>query len=260
MQPLIINKKTNHLVHILLVPVPIILLFFLNYYLGLLINNTIVVPFILPASKAFDPYNAYTSNLFISLGVASLSFLLIILTCFLTKKPLGTFGFNLNNFKYSLKFLGIFLFSFMGLYITFGSLAARYNLFDYTLPYPLNLSNITGAFLFQLLFSGLEEVFFRSFIITLLLMFWAPLFESQRKLEFSAVLASSFIFTMRHIGINFFPFEITYLVPLQLLVVTVMGISFGFIFVKSKSLLGAYLTHGLSNACIFVFLLVLNAI
>lgn len=54
------------------------------------------------------------------------------------------------------------------------------------------------------------------------------------------------------------PFTITYLVPLQILVVVVMGFSFGYIFVKTKSLLGAYLAHGLSNFLITMFLLVLN--
>ena len=54
------------------------------------------------------------------------------------------------------------------------------------------------------------------------------------------------------------PFTITYLVPLQILVVVVMGFSFGYIFVKSKSLLGGYLAHGISNFLITIFLLVLN--
>jgi membrane protease YdiL (CAAX protease family) len=242
--------------YIILMPLEILTLFLLSYEINYWVSLSIVNRYIIPNLKIFHPNIGI--NIFIGLISSLITFIMIICLGSLLRKNLKDFGFNFNNIKFSFKAAFLFIVIFMILYIIFGTLAAKHHLFDYRFNFPLNAKNFTHEFLFQLLISGGEELYFRCFTITILEVLWKSIFESEKKLHIVVVSASTFIFVLRHIGMTFMPFVITYLVPLQLVVVTVMGLFFGYIFIKTKSVFGAYLAHGVSNACIYLFLLTLN--
>ncbi|AEY68090.1 CPBP family intramembrane glutamic endopeptidase [Clostridium sp. BNL1100] len=242
---------------ILLIPVEIALLFFLSYFINGFLNNNLVQAYLLPIFR--NILNPNIASLFLN-GIvnAIFAFIIIVFIGIALKIPLKGFGFNMLNYKFSIKATIIFLTVFIPLYAFFGTIAAKYNLFSYTFSFPLNTYNFIFYAFFELFVSGLEEIYFRSFLITIFLMIWRHIFKTKRGLETAAITASTIIFALRHIGMTMLPFTITYLVPLQILVVVIMGFSFGYIFVKSKSLLGGYLAHGISNSLITMFLLVLN--
>ncbi len=242
---------------ILLVPIEIAFLFFLSYFKNVFLNNNLVEAYLLPIFR--NILNSNIASLFLN-GIvnAIFGFIIIFFVGIGFKIPLKGFGFNMLNYKLSIKATIIFLSVFIPLYVFFGTIAAKHNLFSYTFSFPLNAYNFMFYSFFELFVSGLEEIYFRSFLITIFLVLWHPIFKSKRGLEIAAITASTLIFALRHVGMTMLPFTITYLVPLQILVVVVMGFSFGYIFVKSKSLLGGYLAHGISNFLITIFLLVLN--
>jgi uncharacterized protein len=240
------------------IPVEIILLYLLNYYYNIYINNNVVQSYILPNMRNIDPNIA--SLIFNGLIDALVAFLLIVLLGFIIKRPLKELGFNLSNYKFSIRAALIFVAIFITIYIIIGTLTAKYNLPSISFPFPLNIKNYTAYLFFELFISGLEEIYFRCFVIMLILVLWRPIFKSQKNLEISAVIASTLIFVLRHIGITLVPFTITYLVPLQLLVAAVMGVYLGYFLIKSKSILGSYLAHGGSNFFISIFLLIINLI
>ena len=237
-------------------PLEILSLFLVSYGINFWVSHNIVSRYIIPNLKIFHPNIGI--NIYIGLISSLITFIMIICLGSFLRKNLKDFGFNFNNIKFSFRAAFLFIVIFMTLYIIVGTLAAKHHLFDYRFNFPLNAKNFTHVFLFQLLISGGEELYFRCFTITVLEVLWKNLFESEKKLHIAVVSASTFIFVLRHIGMTFMPFAITYLVPLQLVVVTVMGLFFGYIFIKTKSVFGAYLSHGVSNACIYLFLLTLN--
>ncbi|WP_408609487.1 CPBP family glutamic-type intramembrane protease [Anaerocolumna sedimenticola] len=244
---------------VILLPIEIILFYLLSHQMSFHVMR-FVVKFLYPVFKHWDPENVYIVLSLNGIICAMISMFCIIVYCVVTKKNLKECGFNLINIKLSLRLVVLFLVVFMTLYVSIGTIAARNGLFDYKFHFQFNLKNYSGIFLFELFISGLEEVYFRGFLILVLLTLWKPIFKSQKYLYIALVLASTLVFTLRHIGMTLYPFEITYLVPLQLVVTTVMGLSCGYIFLRTKSLIGAYMAHSISNACIYIFLAVLNVI
>ncbi|WP_379129731.1 type II CAAX prenyl endopeptidase Rce1 family protein [Paenibacillus sp. sgz500958] len=174
------------------------------------------------------------------------------------KRQSNEIDFRFKHFRHHFKTILIFVTIFMSIYVLFGTLAAKQHLFDYSFPFPLTNLNIMQWFVFQLLISNLEEIFFRYLVILILLKLWSRLFTKPLHLQIAVVAASTLIFAMRHIGFILYPFEITYLVPLHILVVSVMGIFLGIIFIKTRSFWAVYTSHGLINGCILAFLLTLN--
>ncbi len=243
---------------IALIPAEVILLFLLNYFISNVVDKKIVQPFIIPNLRGISPN--ITSLIFSGLISAFIAFIIVTLLGVVIKRPIKDLGYNAKNFKFSIKADLMFLTVFMVLYVFVGTLAEIYNVYHYTFPFSISTPNFITFLLFELLISGFEEIYFRCFVITFLLIVWRPIFKSQKTLEIAAVMASAFIFVLGHIGMTFAPFTITYLVPLQLLVVAVMGLYFGYIFIKTGSLLGSYLAHGISNFLIMIFFFVLNIV
>jgi membrane protease YdiL (CAAX protease family) len=186
--------------------------------------------------------------------------LIVVILVGMGRTPLGELGFQMKDFRISLKATAVFVSGFMILYIAFGTIAAKHHLFDYTFHFPLSTANILQWFAFEWFVSGFEEIFFRCFVIMLLYKLWKRLFPRQKQLTIAVVAASTLLFAMRHVGDTFFPFKIYYFVPLHLLVVTVLGVYLGILFVKTRNFLAVYTAHGLVNGCIYAFLLVLNVV
>ncbi len=243
---------------IVLIPIEVILLFLLSYFMSDVIGKQLVQPLIIPNFRSIS--SNITSLIFTGLINAFISFTLVALLGVVIKRSIKDLGYNINNFKFSIKANLIFLTVFMVLYIFIGTLLEINNVYHYTFPFSISTQNLITFLLFELLISGFEEIYFRGFVITLLFIVWRPIFKRQKMLEIAAVMASTFIFVLRHIGMTFAPFTITDLDPPHLLVVTVMGLYFGYIFVKTGSLLGSYLAHGISNFLIMIFFFVLNIV
>ncbi|MDQ0192838.1 membrane protease YdiL (CAAX protease family) [Paenibacillus wynnii] len=205
--------------------------------------------------------NTYISSYLFNgiMGALFASLLLIVCSRGLgLRRTCQELDFRFNTLRKSYRPILIFVIVFMIIYIFFGSLAANQHLFDYSFQFPLTIINILQWFIFQLLISGLEEIFFRCFVILLLFKLWDNMFTKLNYLQIAVFIASTLIFAARHIGFLLYPFQITYFVPLHLVVVSVLGIFLGILFIKTRSFWAVYAAHGFINGCIFTFLFVLN--
>ena len=107
--------------------------------------------------------------------------------------------------------------------------------------YELNTVNVIGTLGFQLLLSGTsEEILFRSLPIVL----YKKVFNTSKKSDnVLSVVLSSFLFTIAHFNMNL-PISIQWF---QLAYAFVFGLAFGFVFIKSKSVIYPMIMHGMSN-------------
>lgn len=109
-----------------------------------------------------------------------------------------------------------------------------------TYSYELNASNVAGSLAFQLLLSGpSEEILFRSLPITVLMFVLDP---ESRKDRITAVIAAAVLFGLGHI--NFFALTFSLF---QVCYATVLGLAYGFTFIRSRSIIYPMLMHSLSN-------------
>ena len=109
-----------------------------------------------------------------------------------------------------------------------------------TYSYELNVSNVAGSLGFQLLLSGpSEEILFRSLPITVLMFVLDP---ESRKDRIIAVIAAAVLFGLGHI--NFFALTFSLF---QVCYAAVLGLAYGFTFIRSRSIIYPMLMHSLSN-------------
>lgn len=252
------NLSLKTMLQFLFIPISILLLILLNYGINVLIDSTLVKPYIIPYTSMHPHIASYVYNGLFDGTIAF--FLLFLLLGMLDRKPLSALGFQCKGFGQGFKITLLFTCGFMFVYIVLGIPAANQQLFDYSFPFPLTSSNLIQWLIFECFISGFEEIYFRCFVILLLSKWWRTLFSNLKYLDIAVILASTFIFAVRHIGITFKPFSITYFSPLHLLVVTIMGIFLGVQFIRTKSFFAVYAAHGLLNGCITIFLLVLNIV
>lgn len=140
-----------------------------------------------------------------------------------------------KGIKYTILFSLILILYYLVVY-TVGAWKGSIN----TYGYELNTLNVTGTLGFQLLLSGpSEEILFRSLPITVLMFVLDP--ESRRD-RVIAIFAAAVLFGLAHI--NFFAMS----VPLfQVCYAFVLGLAYGFVFFRSKSVIYPMLMHSLSN-------------
>ncbi len=158
-------------------------------------------------------------------------------------------GFNLKKLNLSLKislYFLLFFIVFQGLPIVVGLVTGSFLQPD--ISYPLILTNMAGHLSFQGLLSGTcEEPLFRGFAIVILSQSWKGRLKIG-KIEIStANTIAAVFFLYAHIGFTIFPFEITRLYLPQLAASFLLGIIYGIVFEKTKSLLGPILMHNISN-------------
>lgn len=117
--------------------------------------------------------------------------------------------------------------------------------------FPLNFRNYIGYYLFEVLLSGTsEEIMFRSLVITLMLSLWGKYFSNSKRFSIVVISASTLIFMIAHINFNLFPFKITHFDILQQLTCLASGLCFGYLFLKTKSIVGCMIAHNLLNGII----------
>ena len=210
-----------------------------------------VADWLYPSLKSFDPERVF---LYISIHHIVqwlLALFLILLIVRVTKHSMADFGYNLNDWKASLRW--VFIFSAIWLVIQFG---AGYFLVKNGMSanpgYPLNTRNVIGIYAFELFLSGTsEETLFRGLIMTTMLLWWRPVFSTDKKAAWASLIASTLVFMFEHINFSLSPFGITHFNLLQQGTTLIFGVYYGLLYRRTGSLLGPMLAHGLLN-CIIV--------
>lgn len=203
-----------------------------------------------PLYKGMDPDNAFMYLFLHHIIQALLYLLLILIAARLQHKKLRDFGFNLNQYKFSLLYTLIIIVLSVILQFGIGYLMFLSNTIYY-FGFPLNSRNFMGYFLFEILVSGSsEELFFRSFIITIMLSLLKKYFKRQKNLYFTVVILNAIIFMAAHIDFDLIPLRINYIVPLQQLTAMILAVVYSIAFLKTKSLLAPILIHNLFNGVV----------
>lgn len=209
---------------------------------------------------SLDPYNSFLLITLHHILQAIAAGLIICLMAKVLNLKLQQFGFNLNGFSFSMKKIMIFC----GVFTVVQLVGSIYLINTASIPvgfsFPLTFRNFLGYFLFEILLTGTsEEILFRALSIPLVL-HSLKFIKSERKANVFAVMASTFIFMLAHINFNLNPFQITYFYPLQQITCFITGTFFGYLFVKTKSVLGPMIAHNAINGIItmigfFMFLI-----
>ena len=208
--------------------------------------------------RAFDPDGSF---LYISLhhilqGLFALVVILLLSRIFRTS--LKDFGFNLNDWRYTVRkvlqfsLLWLILQSIIGvLTMFFGNASAAFQ-------FPLTARNFGGYFAFQILLSGTsEEVLFRALVIAPILLFGKRAGLPDKTTALLAGGIATLIFMFAHFTITFDPLRVINFNLLQQLTVFTFGSFYAFLFTKTRSLLGPILAHNLLNAVIVTIGLIL---
>ena len=150
-------------------------------------------------------------------------------------------GFNLRprfdsrGIKDTLLFCLAITVYYLAVYIV-GSFTDTINTYDYA----LNAVNVAGTLGFQLLLSGpSEEILFRSLPIAVLLSVLDPDSKRDRAI---VVIGTAILFGIAHIDL--FTFRIPWF---QVCYAFVLGIFYGYTFIRSKSVIYPMIMHSMSN-------------
>ena len=110
--------------------------------------------------------------------------------------------------------------------------------------YELNFINVFGTLAFQLFLSGVsEEILFRALPITILK---SVSNKNWKYSYFFCIFISSIFFALAHIKWSLFPFSISYSM-FQLVYAFILGLAYGYTYLKSKCILYPMIMHGISN-------------
>lgn len=144
--------------------------------------------------------------------------------------------YDKKGIKYTFIFCTVIFAYFLGAYII-GSFLGTIGIYDYE----LTATNVIGTLAFQLLLSGTsEEILFRSLPIV----WYKTAIKSESKaFNIGVVLTVSFLFAIAH-------YNATMPLPPQLFQIMyafVLGLAYGFVFLKSKSVVYPMIMHGMSN-------------
>lgn len=107
--------------------------------------------------------------------------------------------------------------------------------------YELNFVNVVGTLSFQLFLSGTsEEILFRLLPIVL----YKIVLNSDKKIDnIISVVLTSVLFAVAHMKLQL-PLSIPWF---QVVYAFVLGLAYGFVFIKSKSVIYPMIMHGMSN-------------
>lgn len=179
---------------------------------------------------------------------------LVLMKLWLSRR-LRDYGFNLNDYKRSLRIFGWFCLIYLVPVFFVNVLPHIISCNPPFFKYPLNARNIAGFLGFEYLLSGPgEEPLFRGFAIVVLSQSWKKVFRIWWIEISSAGLIATVLFMYGHIGFKIYPFEITYISWPQQVWAMGLGLYYAIVFQKTKSLLCPVLSHGYSNGIIFTIL------
>ena len=181
-------------------------------------------------------------NLFLQVSVHHIiQMLCALVLIFVIRKVKKIDGFKLSpcfdtrGIKYTVLFCVVITVYYLIIYIV-GSFTNTINTYDYE----LNSTNVIGTLGFQLFLSGpSEEILFRSLPITMLL---SVLDSESKKDRAIAVISVAVLFGIAHI--NVFTFRVPWF---QVCYAFVLGIFYGYTFIRSKSVIYPMIMHSMSN-------------
>ena len=193
-------------------------------------------------SQLFDYSSFDPDGLFAQVSVHHIIQMLCALTLiFIIWKAKKTEWFNIRprldskGIKDTLLFCLAITVYYLAIYII-GSFTNTVNTYDYE----LNAVNVSGTLAFQLLLSGpSEEILFRSLPIAMLLNVLDTDIKRDRVI---AVLSAAALFGIAHISV--FPLSIPWF---QVCYAFVLGIFYGYTFIRSKSVIYPMIMHSMSN-------------
>lgn len=193
-------------------------------------------------SQLFDYSSLDPDNLFAQVAVHHIIQMLCALALiFIIWKAKKTEGFNLRprvdskGLKDTLLFCLAITVYYLVVYII-GSFTNTISTYDYA----LNAVNVSGTLGFQLLLSGpSEEILFRSLPIAVLLTVLDP---DSRRDRAIAVISAAALFGIAHIDL--FTFRVSWF---QVCYAFVLGIFYGYTFIRSKSVIYPMIMHSMSN-------------
>lgn len=206
--------------------------------------------------RSVDPDNCFLLLSVHHIVQAIIALFLIWLISKATKRTMADFGFNKNKLKYSIKAVLVFC----GIWSVIQAAGSIFVLNHSAVPaafaFLLTRRNFLGYFLFEILLTGpSEEILFRSLVIPPVHIM-SGFLKSERRSNFVSVSAATIIFMLAHINFNLNPFQITHINPLQQITCLIFGVFFGYLFVKTKSVIGPMLAHSTLNGIITVITLI----
>ena len=193
-------------------------------------------------SQMFDYSSLDPDNLFLQVSVHHIIQMpCALVLIFIIRKVKKIDGFNLRPYfdskgiKDTVLFCAAIIVYYLVIYIV-GLFTNTINTYDYE----LNPTNVIGTLGFQLLLSGpSEEILFRSLPITVLLSVLDPEDKRDRAI---AVISAAILFGVAHI--NVFTFSVPWF---QVCYAFVLGIFYGYTFIRSKSVIYPMIMHSMSN-------------
>ena len=204
-----------------------------------------------PIVRRVDPEDVY---LWISIHHAVQLALTLVLMKLVSRGELSLWGFNLHEWRRSLRIFGWFCLIYLIPVVYFNVVP---DLASGTPPrygYRLTAGNIVGILGFQLLGSGTcEEPLFRGFVMTFLARSWKGTLRFG-SLHFPiAGLWAALFFMAAHVEVHLSPFSLHASMP-QLLLALGLGLYYAAVYARTGSLLTAILSHGYSNGVLFAIL------
>jgi len=205
-----------------------------------------------PFVSSLDPDNVF---LYQSIRHILLLLLPIVLMKLWLTRRLGNYGFNLNDYKRSIRIFFWFCLIYLVPVFFVNVLPHIINGKPPWFTYPVNARNIACKLSYMYLLTGTgEEPLFRGFAIILLSQSWKRVFRIWRIEISSAALIATALFMIAHIKFTVFPFEFIYISWSQQVWAFGLGLYYAIVFQKTKSLLCPVLSHGYANGIIFTIL------
>jgi membrane protease YdiL (CAAX protease family) len=161
------------------------------------------------------------------------------------------FGFRLGDKKTGLKLIRIYTIAML-VYITFTSVITYFGNQIVQYDYPLTMTNILGSLGFQLFLTGpSEEILFRALPISI----FACVISSEKGIKTGKLhiswpnIIAAIFFALAHIKWTISPFSVSF-EYMQLLFSLVLGIMYGIVYEKSKSVIYPMIMHSLTNVAV----------
>ena len=201
----------------------------------------------------FDPNHAYLVISIHHVLQAIPAFALIALLALVLRKKISEFGFNKNELRFSVRSVLIFSGIWFVIQFVLAYIFTSTGVMDGSFPYPLTARNAVGNFLFEILLSGTsEEILFRAMIIPPMILLFRTFMKKEVTANIVAIVCSTIIFMLAHINYNLNPFTITHFSLAQQLTCLLFGSFYGWLLVKTKSIIGPMLAHNLLNGVITI--------